>query len=143
MQIHQLKSQYQFKKAKRVGRGGKRGTYSGRGLKGQKSRAGHKIKPQIRELILKIPKKRGVGFKKITIKPVAVSLAQINKSFQSGSQITPRLLIRRGLVKTKKGQMPPIKIIGSLRLNKKFFIRGCLISEKARLAILESGGKII
>lgn len=143
MQIHQLKASYHFKKPKRVGRGGKRGTYSGRGMKGQKSRAGHKIKPQIRELILKIPKKRGVGFKKIMAKPIAVSLEKINKTFPAGSQITPKILVKRGLVKIKKGKIPAIKIIGDLPLGKKFTVAGCLVSEKARLAILKSGGKII
>ncbi|RKY30246.1 MAG: 50S ribosomal protein L15, partial [Candidatus Omnitrophota bacterium] len=41
MQIHNIKSQSRNKK--RVGRGGKRGTYSGRGIKGQRARAGAKI----------------------------------------------------------------------------------------------------
>lgn len=59
MQLHQLKPIHKFKKPKRVGRGGKRGIYSGRGIKGQKSRAGHKLKPIIRELIKRYPKLRG------------------------------------------------------------------------------------
>lgn len=63
MQIHQLKPIHKIKKKKRVGRGGKRGTYSGRGLKGQKSRAGRKMQPAIREFIKKFPKLRGYRFK--------------------------------------------------------------------------------
>jgi large subunit ribosomal protein L15 len=42
-----------------VGRGGKRGKTSGRGGKGQTARAGHKIRPEIRDLIKKLPKRRG------------------------------------------------------------------------------------
>ena len=55
MQVHQLTVSKFRKTKKRIGRGGKRGTYSGRGQKGQKARAGAKIKPEVRELILKFP----------------------------------------------------------------------------------------
>jgi len=60
MQLHQLQPIHKNKVKKRIGRGGKRGTYSGRGQKGQKARAGAKIKPAERELFLKLPKLRGV-----------------------------------------------------------------------------------
>ena len=65
MQLHKLKPNYKAKKRKRIGRGGKRGTYSGRGIKGQKSRAGGKLRPEMRDIIKKIPKKRGYRFKSI------------------------------------------------------------------------------
>lgn len=63
MQLHELKPKHKRKKRKRVGRGGKRGTYSGRGIKGQKARAGRRLKPVIRELIKRYPKLRGYKFK--------------------------------------------------------------------------------
>ena len=63
MQLHEIKPIHKVKKPKRVGRGGKRGTYSGRGQKGQKSRAGHKMKPVVRELVKRYPKLRGYKFK--------------------------------------------------------------------------------
>jgi large subunit ribosomal protein L15 len=59
MQLHQLQPITKKKAEKRVGRGGKRGTYSGRGLKGQKARAGRKIRPAIRDYIQKLPKIKG------------------------------------------------------------------------------------
>ncbi len=59
MQLHELKPNYSNKKGKRVGRGGKRGTTSGHGTKGQKSRAGHRIRPAERDLIQRLPKLRG------------------------------------------------------------------------------------
>jgi len=59
MQLHQLSPKHKSKKRKRVGRGGKRGTYCGRGMKGQKSRAGAKFVPIIRGLIKRYPKLRG------------------------------------------------------------------------------------
>jgi large subunit ribosomal protein L15 len=45
MQIHTLSSNLSQKSRKRIGRGGKRGTYSGKGQKGQKSRSGANISP--------------------------------------------------------------------------------------------------
>lgn len=63
MQLHELRPLHRGKKRKRVGRGGKRGTYSGRGQKGQKSRAGRRLKPVIREIIKRYPKLRGYKFK--------------------------------------------------------------------------------
>ncbi|PIS13477.1 MAG: hypothetical protein COT67_01505 [Candidatus Tagabacteria bacterium CG09_land_8_20_14_0_10_41_14] len=65
MQLHQLKPSTKNKDKKRIGRGGKRGTYSGRGLKGQKSRAGRKLRPQLRDIIKRLPKKRGYRFKPV------------------------------------------------------------------------------
>ena len=53
MQLHTLKRKTKNKTKKIVGRGGKRGTYSGRGLKGQKARAGRKIRPEFRDLLKK------------------------------------------------------------------------------------------
>ena len=58
MKLHSLTS-IRKRSSQRIGRGGKRGTTSGRGQKGQKSRAGHRIRPAERDLILKLPKKRG------------------------------------------------------------------------------------
>jgi len=59
MQFHNIFSDHSYKSKKRVGRGGKKGTYSGRGMKGQKARAGHRIRPAIRDFMMKVPKLRG------------------------------------------------------------------------------------
>ncbi|PIR97790.1 MAG: hypothetical protein COT89_02670 [Candidatus Colwellbacteria bacterium CG10_big_fil_rev_8_21_14_0_10_42_22] len=59
MNLHEISPIHKNKSKKRIGRGGKRGTYSGKGMKGQKSRAGHKIRPASRDLIQQIPKLRG------------------------------------------------------------------------------------
>lgn len=59
MQLHQLKPDHDLRAKKRVGRGGKRGTTSGKGTKGQKSRSGHRIRPAERDLIQRLPKLRG------------------------------------------------------------------------------------
>ncbi len=61
MQLHELKPNHPRTAEKRVGRGGKRGTFSGKGTKGQHARAGHKIRPAERDFIQRLPKMRGVG----------------------------------------------------------------------------------
>ncbi|OGF76863.1 hypothetical protein A3C77_03610 [Candidatus Giovannonibacteria bacterium RIFCSPHIGHO2_02_FULL_45_13] len=63
MQAHNLQKSG-HRKHKRIGRGGKRGSFSGRGIKGQKARAGRRIRPQIRDIIKKIHKRRGYKFRR-------------------------------------------------------------------------------
>ena len=59
MQLHTLQPTHKSQSKKRIGRGGKRGTYSGRGVKGQGARAGNKIRPGSRDLMQQTPKLRG------------------------------------------------------------------------------------
>ena len=61
MQFHNLKSKTKRKYAKQVGRGGTRGKTAGRGTKGQNARAGRKKRPELRDIIKRIPKLRGRG----------------------------------------------------------------------------------
>jgi ribosomal protein L15 len=65
MQIHNLKRQHKNKKDRLVGRGGKHAKTSGRGGKGQTARAGNKRRPELRDIIKKLPKNRGYQFKSI------------------------------------------------------------------------------
>jgi len=149
MQLHELKPRHKSKKIKRIGRGGKRGTYSGRGIKGQKSRAGHKIRPELRDFIKKIPKKRGYGFKSIKEKPQIVNLKNLDKYFSakggsaSGGKepivITPEVLLKAGLIRKIKGRVPEVKILFARQssknegggLKKKITIEGCKVSKSA------------
>lgn len=131
MQIHELEKKYKTKKTKRVGRGGKRGTYSGRGIKGQKARAGAKIRPAIYDLIIKIPKKRGVKNKPLTEKPNVINLDVLNKYFKEGEIVSPQTLFEKGLIEKKKGKLPKIKILGRGELKKKLIFKKCLFSQSA------------
>ena len=65
MQIHNLKRTHKNKKDRTVGRGGKHAKTSGRGGKGQTARAGNKRRPELRDIIKKLPKNRGYSFKTI------------------------------------------------------------------------------
>lgn len=62
MQIHNLKRLHKNKKDRLVGRGGKHAKTSGRGGKGQTARAGNKRRPELRDIIKKLPKNRGYQF---------------------------------------------------------------------------------
>lgn len=142
MQIHQLRSSIKSSKKRKVGRGGKRGTYSGRGIKGQKSRAGSKIKSQVREMILKFPKKRGVSFNSLKKKSLVIQLNNLVKAFPEGGIITFKKLKKADLINMKKGESRSIKILGGKPLSKKYIIKDCLVSEKVKEAVIKAGGKI-
>ncbi|MDO8729351.1 MAG: uL15 family ribosomal protein [bacterium] len=61
MQFHNLQAKTKRKYARQVGRGGTRGKTSGRGTKGQNARAGRKKRPEMRDIIKRVPKLRGRG----------------------------------------------------------------------------------
>jgi len=143
MQLHELKLKTKKKKGKRIGRGGKRGGYSGRGIKGQKSRAGHKIRPVIRDIIKKIPKKRGYKFKPPREKPQILNLAVLENKFKEDERITPVKLLQSGLITRKGKRKLLIKILGEGNLTKKFTFSGCEFSASAKEKILKTGGTII
>ncbi len=131
MQLHELKKEYKTKKKRRVGRGGKRGTYSGRGMKGQKARAGANIRPAERDYIIKLPKLRGIKFKPISEKPAIVNILKLEKHFKEKEIISPKSLLNKGLIKRKKGRIPQVKILGVGETRKKFQYQNCLFSGNA------------
>lgn len=148
MQIHELKRNTPQKKERRVGRGGKRGKTSGRGTKGQKARSGHKMRPELRDMIKKMPKRRGYGKNRARtvvatrVRPVAVALGRIEAAFENGAQVTPETLIAKGIVNAAKGRIPTVKIVGT-EVKKKIYIAGCLVSEGVREAVKQAGGAIV
>lgn len=140
--MHELQRPSQ-KRKKRVGRGGKRGTYSGRGMKGQKSRAGAGIRPEFRDYLKRIPKLRGAGTSLNTRSAfAAVQIRAIEKSFADGDVISPTSLCNKKLVSRVKGRLPAVKIIGSSALTKTFVITHCTLSSGARTLIEKAGGTI-
>jgi large subunit ribosomal protein L15 len=141
MQLHQLKPVHKLKQKKRVGRGGKRGSYSGRGIKGQRARAGRKFKPAIRDLIKRYPKLRGYKFKPKP-KPAIINIGILEKNFKEGEKITPQILLEKKLIKRKKGKIPKVKILAKGELKKALFIENCQVSKSAKEKIEKAGGKI-
>ncbi|MBI1961001.1 MAG: uL15 family ribosomal protein [Candidatus Liptonbacteria bacterium] len=115
------------KKRKRIGRGGKRGSFSGRGIKGQKSRAGRKIRPAERDLIMRLPKLRGYRNKPKGEKPRTVSVGELE---------------RRNITIANRATLGNAKILGNGELTKQITVVGIPVSKTAREKILKAHGTI-
>jgi len=127
------------KKKKQVGRGGKRGTYSGRGGKGQRARSGGKSGSKRRGMRQMETTHKLRGFKSKKKKPEIINLADFDGKFKSGDKITNVVLLRKGLVdRTKNG----VKILGNGEINIKLEISGCMVSRAAKEKIEKAGGKV-
>lgn len=142
MQIHQIKPLHKKRAKKRVGRGGKRGTYSGRGVKGQKARAGRKMPPIIRDIIKRYPKLRGYRYKGIKKLLVGVNLSVLEKKFEAGEIVEPEILIKKRIIRRISGKTPPVKILGAGEIKKPLTFKNCLVSKEARVKIEKAGGEI-
>ena len=106
------------KKNKRVGRGNAsgHGTYSTRGLKGQKSRSGVSGLKRLglKKQLLQIPKSR--GFKSLNPKNQVVSVKMINKHFKDNEIVNPLVLFEKKLISSASR---PVKILGKEKLTVK------------------------
>lgn len=145
MHIHTLSSNLSQKSRKRIGRGGKRGTYSGKGQKGQKARSGAKISPLFTggsaalagQGSRVIHKRRGQspvqGHHKVTnIKNQRfykiVNINSIGANFKNGSTINLEVLTQAKLISTKDTK---VKILGNTVdvIDKKFVFEGLVLSK--------------
>ena len=143
--LHELKRST-ARSYRRVGRGqgSKRGKTSGRGGKGQTARSGHKIRPALRDIIKKLPKRRGYGKNRgrtvnsLRVRPSVFTLAQLERIFEAGAAISPAVLHERGLTAKKS----KVKIIGN-GASKKFSISECIVTASARAAVEKAGGQVI
>ena len=152
MQIHEIKKPKHLKKAKRIGRGGKRGTFSGKGSKGQKARSGVHPGADFRggnqPLWKSFPKKRG-STKKVEIKhrsfsvrgvkPAPINLEVIAKSFSENEAVNRASLREKNLIGSNDKK---VKILGTGDLDKKLVFEGLLFSQSARDKVLKAGGEI-
>ncbi len=106
------------KKKKRVGRGNSsgHGTYSTRGLKGQKSRSGVSNLKRLgmKQQLLQTPKSR--GFKSAKPKNQTVSVKDINANFKDGDLVNPASLLEKKLINSLN---LPVKILGKEKLTVK------------------------
>jgi large subunit ribosomal protein L15 len=142
MQIHNIKKNKSNKTSIRVGRGGKRGKTSGKGHKGQSARTGNSSRPEIRDMIKKLPKLRGYRFKSVQESSKPVNLSQLEATFETGDNVSPKEIVKAGLVNKKSGKIPTIKILGTGDITKKLKIKGCTFSKTAQEKIEKAGGTI-
>lgn len=143
MQLHDLKPKTPRRYSRQVGRGGKRGTTAGRGTKGQKARAGRKIRPELRDLIKKLPKQRGRGknVNKPLLKPaITISLAQIERYYSAGETLSLATLREKKLIPRGATRL---KLVAGGRLSKAISVKGVPVSAGAKVAIEGAGGKFL
>ena len=152
LNLSNLKPAQARKDRKRVGRGlgSGKGRYSGRGLKGQKSRSGsHKMRPGFEggqnPLYMRLGKQRGntsadampVGPHRTFTAPVNV--ATLEERFDAGAEVTPETLVERGVLKNTKVD---VKILGNGELKKTLSVTAHAVSASAREKIEAAGGTI-
>jgi len=141
--LHNIKPATGSKKTKkRVGRGlGSTGSYSGRGVKGQRARSGGRDGLQklgLRSLMLKLPKNR--GFKSLATKSAVINVCVLSKNFSEGATVTPKLILEKELVRSITHG---VKVLGEGEIKHRLIIKGCTVSESAKEKITKAGGEII
>jgi large subunit ribosomal protein L15 len=145
MKLH-ARTPIRGKRLQRIGRSGKRGSYSGRGVKGQHSRSGRRIRPAERDIILKIPKMRGFRNKPKRDVPEVFNLGMLSGMFNSQTKQGAVLEINRVfLQKAKlisKDYKGKIKILGTGEIGFPISIHGFEVSASAKTKIEKAGGTV-
>ena len=152
LNLHTLKPAQERKDRKRVGRGlgSGKGRYSGRGIKGQKSRAGSKKMPAGFEggqmpLDMRAPKLRGnTSADAMPIGPFrtytqGVNVRDLERVFDAGAEVTPESLKAKRLIRTTRID---VKILGQGDLTKKLSVTAHAFSATAREKIEAAGGTV-
>lgn len=143
MEQHKLRPPVGAKhKRKRVGRGdgSGHGTYSGRGCKGQKSRAGGGVRLGFEggqlPLIKRLPRKRGF----VNIFKAECSIVNVGelKVFSPNADVTPKELLEVGLIKSLKH---PVKILGDGDVDRPLVVKANKFSAAAEKKIVAAGGR--
>src|SRR4051812_22193458 len=150
LNLSTLKPAQKRKARKRVGRGmgSGKGRYSGRGIKGQKSRSGsHTMRPGFEggqmPIYMRLGKKRGPYSKDaMPVGPhrthtVAVNVRDLERVFDDGADVSLEALIEKGLIKNTRID---VKILGEGDLKKKLSVTAHLFSKTAREKIESAGG---
>jgi len=151
LNLSNLKPAQERQDRKRIGRGlgSGKGRYSGRGIKGQKSRSGSaKMRAGFEggqmPLHMRVAKQRGstsadampIGPFRTYTQPVNVSALE---RFDAGTEVTPELLKQAGLIRTVRKD---VKVLGHGELSKKLTISVHAISATAREKIEGAGGTV-
>jgi large subunit ribosomal protein L15 len=152
LNLSNLKPAQERRERKRVGRGlgSGKGRYSGRGIKGQKSRAGsNKMRPGFEggqmPIYMRVGKQRGstskdampMGpFRTVTY---AVNVRDLERRFEAGADVTVDALVAAGLVKDSRRD---VKILGQGELTKKLTVSAHKFSKSAREKIERAGGTV-
>lgn len=129
---------------KRVGRGnGSQGTYSGRGIKGQKARSGGGVRLSFEggqlPLVKSLPTQR--GFTNIFKQYYAtVNLDALSVRFPQESEVTPLDMKEARLI---RGLNLPIKVLGRGEVDRALTVMAHKFSAEAKRKIEAAGGKAV
>jgi large subunit ribosomal protein L15 len=143
MKLHELKPAEGSRKIrKRVGRGSSsgNGNTSGRGENGQNSRSGGGTRLGFEggqtPLFQTLPKR---GFTNYTRKEFAVVNLDTLNRFEEGTEVTPELLVKSGVIKNKKSG---IKVLAKGNIDRKLSVKANKFSTAAKEAIETAGGSV-
>jgi large subunit ribosomal protein L15 len=151
LNLSNLKPAERRKARKRVGRGmgSGKGRYSGRGIKGQKSRSGsHKVRPGFEggqmPIYMRLGKQRGpTSADALPVGPFRTYTYPVNvrqlERFEAGAEVTPEVLREAGLIGNKR---IPVKILGGGELSKQLTVVAHRFSAGAREKIEGAGGAV-
>jgi large subunit ribosomal protein L15 len=151
LNLSNLKPAQPRKARKRIGRGlgSGKGRYSGRGIKGQKSRSGsHKMRPGFEggqnPIYMRLGKLRGGSKDALPVGPFRTATAPVNvatleERFDAGAEVTPESLVEKGILKNTKVD---VKILGKGELKKKLAVTAHAVSASAREKIEAAGGSV-
>jgi large subunit ribosomal protein L15 len=151
LNLSNLKPAQPRKNRKRVGRGqgSGKGRYSGRGLKGQKSRSGsRKMRPGFEggqnPIYMRLGKQRGGSADAMPVGPhrtasQPVNVAALEERFDAGADVTIESLVEKGLIKNARVD---VKLLGQGDLKKKLSITVHAASASAREKVEGAGGTL-
>jgi large subunit ribosomal protein L15 len=151
LNLHDLQPAQERKDRKRVGRGpgSGKGKFSGRGIKGQKSRSGsHKMRAGFEggqmPIYMRIGKLRGSTSKDaMPVGPFRTETQPVNlrdlDRFDAGAEVTPESLVEKRIIKNTKID---VKLLGTGEVSKKLTVRVHAISASAREKIEAAGGTV-
>jgi large subunit ribosomal protein L15 len=150
LNLSTLKPAQKRRARKRVGRGlgSGKGRYSGRGIKGQKARAGsHTMRPGFEggqmPIYMRLGKQRGPYSKDaMPVGPhrthtVGVNVRELERVFDDGAEVSIDALVEKGVLKNTRTD---VKILGDGELKKKLSVTAHSFSKSAREKIESAGG---
>jgi large subunit ribosomal protein L15 len=83
--------------------------------------------------------KRGFNNNQFAADVAVVNVGELNEAFEAGAEITPEILVSKGLVRSKFDEL---KVLGDGELSKKFTISAHRFSASAEQKIAAAGGAI-
>ncbi len=153
LNLSSLKPAQKRRDRKRVGRGlgSGKGRYSGRGIKGQKSRSGsHTMRAGFEggqmPIYMRLGKQRGSTSKDaMPIGPFrtvtqGVNVRDLERVFDAGAEVTPDALKASGLIRSTRVD---VKILGQGDVTKKLVVSAHGFSRSAREKIEAAGGQVV